>query len=659
MAAVGLSAAAPLPRRLAPLAAMLLLAWLLLRLYPAGYADAATAEAVLWQLKLPRLAATLLAGGALGLAGALLQLSTRNPLAAPSVLGVTAGAQLGLLLSLLLPAGLKFIGVPAIFVGGLLAALLTFAVAGGWRASPLRLVLAGTATGMLLAALCSLLLILNEQHIAGAALWNAGSLFQDGWGGVRQALPWLLLAAAGAWWLRQPLAVLGLGDEAAASLGLAPDRLRRRVLPIATLLSAAAVSLAGPIAFIGLIAPNLARLCGAWHPRRLVPAAAAAGALLLALADALVQEAGSGGGLPLGVAAALIGTPLLLWLIQRQDRLLPPQADGAALQSPVRRWPLLLLALAVPLLLWFGLHHGARPLPAGALADWLAGRPGPGELLVELRLPRLLLALAAGALLALSGQLLQQVVNNPLAGPELMGVSQGAGLAALALLLAWPAAPLPAQWLAALLGALLVLATALLLNRRHDYQPLRLALTGIALSALLAALSTMLVVSAKVQAAQALVWLAGSSYGKGMDSARALLPWLALALPGLWLARALGFLALGDEQARALGVPVAGLRLAALALSALAAAAAVAAVGPVGFVGLAAPHLAGLLTGNAPRWRLATAMLAGALLAGSADVLGRSLLAPLDVPLGLATAAIGAPYLLILLARQRRRSPWN
>ncbi|MDN0083586.1 iron ABC transporter permease [Crenobacter sp. SG2305] len=657
MAAVRLSAPPAAPRWFLPLALLLVVALLLANVWPTHLADPALAHAVLLQLKLPRLGATLIAGAALGLAGALLQLSTRNPLAAPSVLGVTSGAQIGLMVSLLLPALLKFVGVPAVFAGGLLAALLTFAVAGGWRATPLRLILAGTATSLLLAALASLLLILNEQHIAGLALWSAGSLFQNGWGGVAQTLPWFVLATAGALWLRQPLAVLGLGDEAAATLGLRAAALRRRVLLIATLLAAVAVSLAGPIAFVGLIAPNLARLAGHWHPRRLVPASALAGALLLALAEAAVQRIGGSGGLPLGVATALVGTPLLIWLIQRQSRLVPPSADTLGTAVPSRRWPVLLLATLIPVLLVTGLFYGSLPLPDDALSDWLAQIPSSGALLVELRLPRLVLALTAGALLALSGGLLQQVVRNPLAGPELMGVSQGAGLAMLALVLAWPAAPLPAQWLAALVGAALVLAVALAVNRRHDYEPVRLALTGIALSALLGALAALLIVSAKVQAAQAVVWLAGSSYGRGLDSALALLPWLLLALPGLWLARALGFLAFGDEQANALGVPVARLRLFALSLAALAAALAVAAVGPVGFVGLAAPHLAGLLVGQNPRWRLGCAMLVGAVLTGVADMLGRSLLAPLDIPLGLMTAVLGAPYLLILLARQRRQRP--
>lgn len=652
-----------LPRRLPDIGGS---GWLLLALAVAlGLASAnlfsglpaspAVHGEVLTTLRLPRLAATLIAGAALGLAGALLQAMTRNRLAAPSVLGVTSGAQIGLLLSLLLPAALRPASIVPVFAGGLLAALLTFAVAGGWRASPLRLILAGTATTLLLSALTALLLIINEQHIAGLALWGAGSLFQNGWDGVVRVLPWAVLAGWVALRQVRALTVLALGDEAAASLGLRVDALRRRTLAVATLLSAVAVTLAGPVAFIGLIAPNLVRLAGGAHPGRLLPGSAVAGALLMLLADVLVRQTTPlTGGLPLSVATALIGTSLLLWLIRGQPRLSPPTADAPVAAVRHRRWPLWPLALAVPLVIYAGVTQGSLPLPAGAWTDWWQGASGTGAFLVELRLPRVLAALSAGALLALSGLLLQQVVRNPLAGPEMMGVTQGAGLAALSVALVWPAAPAAAGWLASFAGASAVLAAVLWLNRRSDYEPVKLALSGIAFAGLLAALATLVVVAAKVQAAQALVWLAGSSYGRGRALLPALLPWLLLGLPALWLTRLLGLLMLGDEQAAAIGVPVARLRVGALALSALAAAVAVAAVGPVGFVGLAAPHLATLLVGPRPGARLAATLLCGGVLCGLADVLGRTLLAPLEIPLGLMTAALGAPYLLCLLAYQGR-----
>lgn len=222
-----------LPRRLPDIGGS---GWLLLALAVAlGLASAslfsglpaspAVHGEVLTTLRLPRLAATLIAGAALGLAGALLQAMTRNRLAAPSVLGVTSGAQIGLLLSLLLPGALRPASIVPVFAGGLLAALLTFAVAGGWRASPLRLILAGTATTLLLSALTALLLIINEQHIAGLALWGAGSLFQNGWDGVVRVLPWAVLAGWVALRQARALTVLALGDEAAASLGLRVDAL--------------------------------------------------------------------------------------------------------------------------------------------------------------------------------------------------------------------------------------------------------------------------------------------------------------------------------------------------------------------------------------------------------------------------------------------------
>ncbi len=305
----------------------------------------------------------------------------------------------------------------------------------------------------------------------------------------------------------------------------------------------------------------------------------------------------------------------------------------------------LLCALAA-----FAAAAGSEWLP---LARWLAafdGRDPVAALLIDIRLPRVLVAMVAGSLLAASGALLQSVVKNPLAGPEMLGITQGAGLAVLAAMVVWPLLPRPAMFGAAFTGGGLVLAVILLINRGNRLAPLPVALTGIALGALCLSLTQWLIVQNGVQPARFLVWLVGGTYGRSGADLTALLPWLAGALPLMWLlARPLDLLALGNDNAAALGVPVARLRLAALLLATLLACAAVATVGPVAFVGLMTPHLARLLGFHALGRRLPVAMLLGALLLGVADVAGRILLAPVEVPAGVMTALIGAPYLLALL----------
>lgn len=619
-----------------------------------GRVSADTLWLAWWQLRLPRLAATVLAGAALGMAGHLLQSLSRNPLASPSVLGVTAGAQLGLIVAVLLPAGMALAAVPAVFGGGLLAVALCFVVAGGWQAHPLTLVLAGTVVSLLLSAVVSLLMVLFDQHVAGVALWSAGSLFQNGWQGVQTVLPWFLLACVLAWRYRAALPLLALGDDSAASLGLDVGRSRRRLLLVATLLSAVAVTLAGPVALVGLMAPNLLRLAGLQHPRRLLPASALAGAILLALADPIADWLAdtSRSLLPLGVATALAGTPLLLWLIGRQGHLsLPPPAATAwqpychARRTASWLLPLCLLLLCVAPGVSFTQYVQAWQQP-DALADWW----------LTLRLPRVLLAAGCGALLACSGVLLQGVVRNPLAGPELMGLSQGAALMVLAGLAMLGSVSPWGRLLLALLGSGIVLLVLLAISRRHAWAPLQLALAGMALATLGGALASLLVAQAKLQVAQAVTWLAGSTYGRGWDEV-SLLAWAMVCClpPALYLARALDLLALGDEVAASLGLAVGRSRGLALLLAAVCSAAAVAVAGPVGFVGLVAPHLALLLGGRNHRNRLWLALLLGMVLGVLADWLGRSLLQPRDMPFGIVTALLGAPYFLCLLAAQRQR----
>jgi iron complex transport system permease protein len=605
----------------------------------------------LWSLRLPRLAATVLAGASLGMAGCLMQAVTRNPLASPSVLGVTAGGQLGLLAAVFLPPGLTLLATPFVFICALAAALLCFAIAGGWRANPLSLVLAGTVVTLMLSAVVGLVMVLFDQHIAGLALWSAGTLFQPGWRGVMASLPWFALAAGLAWRDRRGLQLLALGDDAAAAAGLAIARFRRGQLLWATLLAAVAVTLAGPIALVGLIAPNLLRRAGLRHESILLPASALAGALLLAWVDPLADwlASTSRSTLPLGAATALIGTPVLLWLIRRQGRLsLPPVALSTPWTSHAPSWlpgALMITTLAAML-------AGLRLSPANLVDAWQA----PDSLaatLVNLRAPRLATAMLAGALLASAGTLLQGVVRNPLAGPELLGLNQGAALAILLGLSLGIDDHVGHRLLWALLGAGFTAVVLVKVTRRSGAEPVQLALAGMALAMLGNALGCLLVAHAKLQVAASVTWLAGSSYGRDWSDAGLLAVAFGLLMPLAWrMARGLDLLGLGDAAAASLGLPVGATRKRSLLLATCLSAVAVAAAGPVGFVGLISPHLAQLLGGNLHRPRLALAAPLGALICGLAELAGETLLAPRELPFGLLTALVGAPYFLWLLARR-------
>jgi ABC-type Fe3+-siderophore transport system permease subunit len=459
-------------------------------------------------------------------------------------------------------------------------------------------------------------------------------------------------------WVVRSLEIHALGDDPARTLGVALNRTRLLTLVCAAGCAAVAVSIAGPVGFVGLLAPNLLRAAGIHRLRRLLLLSALWGAVLLLAADTLMIMVDSDGKLLLGVVVALAGTPLLMVLIHRSQQLhlpeQPEQAHGGTLVLSLHA-SMILLVTVLAGLFFIGMWAGLEPLSPARWMAAFAGADPIASILLDLRMPRMLIAAVGGALLAASGALLQSVVRNPLAGPELLGITQGAGLFTLAGLIVWPTISRLGMFGMALTGSVTVLVLILSLNRRHRLAPLPVALTGLALGALCAALSQWLIVHYSIQPAQSLVWLAGATYGRSWDDLLALLPWLLLCLPlFVLLARPLDLLALGDQTAAALGVGIGALRTLALALATLVAGAVVAVIGPVAFVGLITPHIARSMGFHAHRQLLPVAMLLGAVMLVLADLLGRTLLAPREVPAGVLTALFGAPYFLLLMVWRER-----
>ncbi len=270
----------------------------------------------------------------------------------------------------------------------------------------------------------------------------------------------------------------------------------------------------------------------------------------------------------------------------------------------------------------------------------------------DYRLPRIILAILVGAMLASSGVLIQGVIRNPLASPDILGVSHGAGLAAVIVLLLLPT--FSVQWLplAALLGGLLAAAILALMCGRN-MAPVRLAMMGVALSALYASAIDFIILQQPKDINSALLWLTGSLWGRSWEQLAMLWPWLILTPLVLWLSHALNLLTLGDERARSLGVNVSWVRGAALLVAVVWTSAAVSVCGPLSFLGLVAPHLARQLVGGRHQILLPTAMLIGALLLLLADLIARTIDPPIELPAGILTAIIGAPYFLYLLVKMR------
>ena len=329
-----------------------------------------------------------------------------------------------------------------------------------------------------------------------------------------------------------------------------------------------------------------------------------------------------------------------------------------------RRTPVVAaLATALPLALLAAASAGSVHLPFGGLLASLAGAAGihvatglppSGEaILWTVRLPRVLLAAVVGGGLAVVGATLQSVFRNPLADSGLLGVGAGAALGAVAAVrLGWGAHTFMALPIAAFVGAMAAVLALYGLSQTLGGGTLHgLLLTGISVSALAAAGTSMLLVATEeFRVKTVLFWLAGGLEGRGWPHLRiagALILMGCLALVAL--ARVLDVLSLGDEEAAALGLPVHAARMALLALAALVAGAATAASGSVPFVGLVAPHALRPVVGSLGRHLLPTAFLAGAILVVLADLASRVISDRIDLPLGSLTAFVGAPYFLFAL----------
>ncbi|SDF87595.1 iron complex transport system permease protein [Onishia taeanensis] len=274
----------------------------------------------------------------------------------------------------------------------------------------------------------------------------------------------------------------------------------------------------------------------------------------------------------------------------------------------------------------------------------------------ELRLPRILLAVLVGAALAIAGAILQGIVRNPLASPDVIGITSGAAMAAVVFLALFTAS-LSIHWLpaAALLGALLSALLVFLLAWRHGITPTRMVLVGIGLSAAMSAVTTLvIVISDDSSAMVAYVWLTGSLYAAQWQDVLGILPWLLVAVPlCLTQARQMDAMALGDQVAQGLGVNVLRSRLLLMACSVALAGAAVAFAGGLSFVGLIAPHIAARLVGRSFTRLAPIAGLVGALIVLYADLLGRVAFLPKDLPAGIFVSGVGAPFFVYLLHRTR------
>ncbi|WP_372729722.1 FecCD family ABC transporter permease [Nocardioides sp.] len=272
------------------------------------------AHLIVRDLRFPRTVAGLVAGACLAVAGALLQGATRNPLASPTLLGITAGAGFAVVVTVALLDVLATYAVVAAFTGGALAAALAIGLASTGRdgLSPIRLALSGALVSLLLSAWTRGILALNEADADEVRHWLAGSLAGRDAAAVVPLLPLFGVGLLAAVLLARPLDTLALGDAAAVGLGQRPGRVRVLASITAVALAAVAVSLAGPIAFLGLIVPHLARFLVGGRHRDVLLASALLGPVVLLVADILGRVIARPTEIQAGVLTAMIGAPFLI-----------------------------------------------------------------------------------------------------------------------------------------------------------------------------------------------------------------------------------------------------------------------------------------------------------------------------------------------------------
>lgn len=602
---------------------------------------------------LPRLAISLLVGAGLGLVGVLFQQVLRNPLAEPTTLGVATGAQLGMTIITLWALPGVLAAQFAALVGACVVGAIVFGVAWGKRLSPVTLILAGLVVSLYCGAVNQLLVIFHHDQLQSMFLWSTGTLTQTDWSIVQRLWPQLLAGVVLTLLLLRPLTLMGLDDGVARNLGLALSLARLAALTLAIVISALLVNAVGIIGFIGLFAPLLAKMLGARRLLSRLILAPLIGALILWLSDQVIlwltrvwMEVSTGS------VTALIGAPLLLWLLPRLRSMSAPAMNAGDKVQAERHH-----------VVWFALAGGAVLLLA-VIAAMAFGRDAQGwhwasgamlDELLPWRAPRIFAALMAGVMLAVAGCIIQRLTGNPMASPEVLGISSGAAFGVVLMLFFVPGNAFGWLMPAGSLGAAATLLIILVSAGRGGFSPHRMLLAGMALSTAFTMLLMMLQASGDPRMAQILTWISGSTYNatteQVMSTGIAMLLLLALVpLCRRWLT----VLPLGGDTARSVGMALNRSRIGLLLLAAALTATATLTIGPLSFIGLMAPHIARMMGFRRTMPHIVMSALIGGILLMFADWCGRMVLFPYQIPAGLLSTFIGAPYFIYLLRKQSR-----
>lgn len=602
------------------------------------------------EASVPRFSMALLVGGTLGLVGSLFQQLTQNRMISPLTFGTSSGAWLGLvLLNVIAPHWAGEYSLWFALLGATLAMALVVVTVGINNLSGLPIVLAGMAVNLLLGAIATAVILLNDQYAQNLFVWGAGDLGQNGW----ETFNWLILKLTPIFLLLvfapRILQLLSIGTQGAAGRGLNVSGAFFLLMVIGVWLASVSITAVGVISFVGLIAPNIALRLGFVKARSELLASIGLGATLLALTDSLATYLGqwSLDMIPTGTATAVIGAPALIFIARRQlsaqDQLSLTLPDGP---EYVRKGFALLLAIGAGAVLLLNIF--AIPGSSSALFQW------PDAFEWSLRWPRIVTALSAGFSLAIAGVVLQRLVYNPLASPDILGVSAGGVLALVltSLLFGYSIHEL-SPWVA-FGGSLVALGVLLLLGRKHDFAPSILILTGLSLTAVLEALVQFALTRVGEDKYVLLGWLSGSTYRVEAQSALTLFGLVFIAsISVLALSRWITLIATGRQFAVARGLNINFAYGLLLLLVALLCAVVTTTMGPVSFVGLLAPHIALMMGARQVKAQILLAGSVGSALLLLSDFVGQVIVYPAQVAAGTLVSVLGGSYFIYLLVRAK------
>ena len=501
---------------------------------------------------------------------------------------------------------------------------------------------------LFLGSLNTMLLMLHEQRLTSIFVWGAGVLNQNDWSSVQILLPLVSIPTLLLLVLQRPLSALQFGDNVATSLGVNIKQIKLLCLSLAIFITAAVVSEVGLIGFVGIVAPAIARLLGVRALAKQILVSGLVGSFILLIVDLVIQPFSGFGGelLPTGAMTALLGAPFLLWLLQRTKL----QSDLKNRSETIEHYKFVSTRKVLTVMSVLLMVMCVLALTVGKNQFGWNVELNPS--LFDLRIPRVLVALLAGIGLAFAGTIIQRISNNPMASPEVLGISSGAALALVLGTLFGTAVSREEQMLLGTLGATSVTALVWLMGRKHNFAPTQTLLTGIALSAGLDALLRITMSSGNENATALLTWLSGSTYLVANQDVILLAVGVAIvSAVALSLNRWIELINLGDVTTSSLGMNTTAVRLALLLLVAALTTLCTIVIGPLSFIGLLAPHMARSLHQYRAIPQMLTAALLGAIIMVAADWIGRTLWFPWQFPAGLLASLLGGGYFLYLMRK--------